>query len=432
MVRPPLPPKRLSLRVLHVVGLLAAFAALMAGQHLATAQGTNGDTALAQTPLFVSESYPPLNMLVMGRDHKLYYEAYNDASDLDGDGVIDVGYKPAKIDYYGYFNNNVCYSYSENGNQSKFTPSVAATGTKKKQCDGSTWSGDFLNYLTTSRMDAMRRVLYGGTRKTDTTSSTVLEGAFIPRDAHSWGKAYDPAKDAKSYNIQDYAPLAQPAAGTRHLFAVSTTDQSGDGAVPRLRVLNDSKFQIWEWVSKEQPVAQYNCIDNSTACEQGAGAPFEILPSSAYRNLTITTWKSDGATPNDRTALDSYFTTTKAAGVACGTGSLSAINTQGPNNNPFVPGANNCAQDRYITEITGEIYIPTATSYTFAVDGDDAVDVSIENSVPIGWYGGHGGNRAQDSLQSHSGTITFGSAGWKTLKFRHVEGAGDDHWGLAM
>ncbi|PZQ74611.1 MAG: hypothetical protein DI563_11800, partial [Variovorax paradoxus] len=158
---------------------------LFAGQHLANAQATT-ESALAQTPLFVSQGYPPLNMLVMGRDHKMYYEAYNDASDLDGDGVIDVGYKPDKIDYYGYFNNNACYTYDND----MFRPVAAATGTKKKQCDGTKWSGDFLNYLTTSRMDAMRRVLYGGTRNVDTATSTVLQGSYIPRDAHSWGKAY--------------------------------------------------------------------------------------------------------------------------------------------------------------------------------------------------------------------------------------------------
>ncbi|WP_412180241.1 hypothetical protein [Variovorax paradoxus] len=162
-------------RVFHTVGLLTAGAAMLFGQHLATAQDA-GDTGLAQTPLFVSESNPPLNMLVMGRDHKLYYEAYNDASDLNGDGVIDVGYKPNQIDYYGYFNNNACYEY---GND-KFTPVAAATGDKKKICaGGNRWSGDFLNYLTTSRMDAIRRVLYGGTRVIDTATSTVLQGAYV-------------------------------------------------------------------------------------------------------------------------------------------------------------------------------------------------------------------------------------------------------------
>lgn len=425
MVRPP--SRRLTFRFMHAIGLAAAAVALLTGQHLATAQGV-GSTALAQTPLFVSESYPPLNMLVMGRDHKLYYEAYNDASDLDGDGVIDVGYKPDKIDYYGYFNNNACYTYSD----AKFSPSAAATGTKKKQCDGTTWSGDFLNYLTTSRMDAMRRVLYGGTRVEDTTTSTVLQGSFIPRDAHSWGKAYDPTRDIAVYDIRQYAPLAQPVSGTRHLFAVTTTDQSGDGAIPILRVLNDSKYQIWEWVSKEQPVAQKNCIDNGTLCEQAAGSTYDILPSSAYRNLTIKTWRSSGATPVNSAGMDSFFVNNAIASRLCGTGSVSAIDTQGANNNPFVPGANSCTQDNYITEIAGEIYIPAAGSYTFAVDGDDAVDVSIENSAPIGWYGGHAGNRSQEGLDSHSGSISFGSAGWKTLKFRHVEGTGGDLWGLAL
>lgn len=32
-------------------------------------------------PPFVSAGVPPLVMLVIGRNHKLYYEAYNDASD---------------------------------------------------------------------------------------------------------------------------------------------------------------------------------------------------------------------------------------------------------------------------------------------------------------------------------------------------------------
>src|SRR5690554_5832537 len=144
---------------------------------------------LAQTPIFVNSSVPPLNMLVMGRDHKLYYEAYNDASDLDGDGVLDVGFKPA-IDYYGYFNNRACYKYQN----SRFEPTSVAGGSDGKQCS-SAWSGNFLNYLATSRMDALRKVLYGGYRVTDSTSQTILRTAFIPQDAHSWGKEYDPGRD---------------------------------------------------------------------------------------------------------------------------------------------------------------------------------------------------------------------------------------------
>ncbi|RZL65300.1 MAG: fimbrial assembly protein [Variovorax sp.] len=414
-------------RATHFVGLAAAVAALLFGQHLATAQTTPGDTALAQTPLFVSDSYPPLNMLVMGRDHKLYYEAYNDASDLDGDGVIDVGYKPDTIDYYGYFNNNACYSHSAD----TFKPTAVATGTKKKQCDGTTWSGDFLNYLTTSRMDAMRRVLYGGMRVTDTAASTVLQASFIPRDAHSWGKAYDPARDLATYDIAKYAPLGQPVANTRHLFAVTTTAQSGDGAIPVLRVLNDSKFQIWEWVSKEQPVAQNNCIDNNTSCERGAASDeFSMLPSSAFQDLTITTWKFNTSIPGNAADMSSRFTTFANTANLCGSGTISAINITGGNNNPY-NGINGCTHEHYLTQIDGKVYIPAAGNYTFAIDGDDAVELQINGST-LGWYGGHGSNRSQGNLQTYSKQVYFDSAGWKTLRFRHVEGTGDDNWGLAL
>ena len=48
---------------------------------------------LADTPLFLTQHAPPLNLLVLGRDHKLYYEAYNDYTDSYNYGVIDIGYK---------------------------------------------------------------------------------------------------------------------------------------------------------------------------------------------------------------------------------------------------------------------------------------------------------------------------------------------------
>src|SRR5688572_20797566 len=79
---------------------------------------------LSAAPLFISPAVAPLNMLVVGRDHKLYYEAYNDASDLNGDGKIDTGYKgylpnptpqnptAGGIDYYGYFDSYKCYTYA--------------------------------------------------------------------------------------------------------------------------------------------------------------------------------------------------------------------------------------------------------------------------------------------------------------------------------
>ncbi|MGL4230876.1 MAG: pilus assembly protein [Casimicrobium sp.] len=195
---------------------------------------------------------PPLVLLTMGRDEKLVAPAYNDYSDIDGDGLTDIGYKTnADFKYFGNFSSELCYTYDTT--RKRFEPSARTT---TKRCSGA-WSGDFLNYVTTSRIDALRRSLYGGKRVVDTEDETVIERANVPHDSHVWGKEYDPA--IHTYSITDYTPLAQPAAGRRHLFANVTLLGTTD---PLLRVLTSRTERIWNWVLKETPVGSDNSLDN--------------------------------------------------------------------------------------------------------------------------------------------------------------------------
>ncbi len=413
----------------RLIGRLQIALIAIAAGGLAASQLVYGqDNAISQTPLFVSQAQPPLNMLVMGRDHKLYYEAYNDASDLNGDGVVDVGYKPGLISYYGNFNNSVCYSY-EGG---IFVPKEVAIGANKIECSGK-WSGDFLNYLTTSRMDAIRRVLYGGSRLEDTADKTVLAGSYIPRDAHAWGKAYDPLRD--DYDITKYTPLSKPALYTRHLFAV-TTQAEAKGTVPVLRVLNDSQLQIWNWVSIEGPAGQDKCW-GGVDCAQPA-SKYAIMGSNWYKDLTITTWKWSSTSetlPLTELEMDAFFTKNAIPGNLCGTADINDINTTGSGNNPFPGGERNCQMDNYLTKIQGKIFIPSNAAnaaYKFSVDGDDSVDAKIGSSR-WGWYNGHANNRANYESPSSrvSGSFASGS-GWKDIEFRHIENTGGDNWGLAV
>mgnify|MGYP000031663863 FL=1 len=208
---------------------------------------------IAQAPLLQAQTVPPLVLLTVGRDEKLFNAAYNDYSDINGDGIIDVGYKP-NIQYFGYFDSYKCYNY--NSGNSRFEPAAVSSN---KKCSGN-WSGDFLNYITTSRIDALRRVMYGGRRSTDTATLTVLERSFIPQDAHTWGREYDSAVD--TYSISDYTPLAQPTTGTRHFFA--NTSRNGNRNDPLMRVLLNRSERIYNWVAKEGPVAD-NVLDGSGA-----------------------------------------------------------------------------------------------------------------------------------------------------------------------
>ena len=232
------------------VSKLTTLAFMSVWSLLTIQSATTAPLNLRDVPIFLNESVAPLNMLVVGRDHKLYYEAYNDASDLNGDGVLDVGFRPS-ITYYGYFDSQTCYTYSTD----RYLPAGGA-GTNNT-CTG-LWSGNWLNYMTTARIDALRKVLYGGRRYVDTATDTVLERTHIPQDAHSWGKQYTSVA-VDGYDITQYAPLALPTPGRRHLFA-NTTLLSDGAQLPRFRVAVDRLEPIWEWVSKERPVAGGNTI----------------------------------------------------------------------------------------------------------------------------------------------------------------------------
>jgi len=379
----------------------------------------------AQTPLFVSRATPPLNMLVMGRDHKLYYEAYNDASDLNGDGIIDVDYKgylstaQGGIDYFGYFNSNVCYTYTDG----TFVPTALATN---KRCS-SQWSGDYLNYLTTSRMDALRKVLYGGFRVTDTESKTLLQGAYIPRDAHAWGKEY---KATDGYNITDFTPLSQPASGFHHMFAVVSKTQ--DSGIPQLRVLTNTTFRVWNWVSKERPVAMDQCVTSTggTAnCTSGGPSPagWALVPADVLSNVTVTTWKDNVGSPTNRSEMDSLFNNHSGNSARCGSGPAAQI-FKDRDGNPFKD--NGCTDDNYHSLITATFTPPSTATYTFAVDGDDAVDLRIGSTYVASWYGGHGNDRSDNGLNQHSGSIALTGGQSYQITFRHEEGSGGDNWGL--
>jgi type IV pilus assembly protein PilY1 len=247
-----------AVNVIKYISLLTTMAATWALSITATLAAVS--QVPAQAPLFVNDSVPPLNMLVVGRDHKLFFPAYNDASDLDGDGSIDIRYKPS-IDYLGYFDSLTCYNYSGG----YFTANSNTTKANLKKCPGS-WSGDYLNYLTTSRADALRKVLYGGYRSTDTTDQTILERAYIPTDAHTWGKEYrSPTVDG--YNLSDYTPFANPTGSNYALFANNT-----QSSAPLLRVLpNVSNIRIFGWVSRE--VTQGGLVATNTSFQDVVVVP---------------------------------------------------------------------------------------------------------------------------------------------------------------
>ena len=153
--------------------------------------------AITLTPLppFLTETKgAPMVMLNMSKDHQLFFKAYNEFSDLDGDGVIETQYKHS-YKYYGYFDNERCYTYSADNRFVPFSKVDAAGYCTNAAANN--WNGNFMNWATMARMDVIRRILYGGFRAVDeataatpSVGTTVLERAHLPSDAHAFAKYY--------------------------------------------------------------------------------------------------------------------------------------------------------------------------------------------------------------------------------------------------
>jgi len=260
--------------------------------------------SIKSKPLIGNISAAPLILLTMQRDGRIFSEAYDNASDLNGDGVMDTKYKPAMqkyedgnaqtdksgkaviIDYYGYFDSHKCYQYknysyrdASSAAQSVYAFVPIGDTDASKKCTAYTadtttltgpWSGDFLNYLTTTRLDALRKVLYGGKRyvdfaynSTSTKSATVLERANVPQDTHAFGKEYT-SEAVDGYKISDYTPLTAPATGKRHLFANVTLGKTSDNKPPLVRIVQNNDNRIWDWLNSEFNYVATNTINGGT------------------------------------------------------------------------------------------------------------------------------------------------------------------------
>lgn len=204
----------------------------------------------SQVPLFLKSSAKPHIALVMSLDQELSKKAYSDYSNLDGGllSMADTTYRN-NFSYYGYFNSDWCYTYNDTGtaSTSHFTPSVQANN---HQCAASTaWSGNFLNWVSMTRMDILRKVLFGGKRSVDSTTQTILERAYIPSDVHAFVKVYDAA------DIALYTPFAN-ASGSKRSFCNVSTDSTTNG-YPVIRTAAANTTGYYSWASTEGSQCQF-------------------------------------------------------------------------------------------------------------------------------------------------------------------------------
>ncbi|MDR1607749.1 MAG: hypothetical protein LBT38_04990 [Deltaproteobacteria bacterium] len=297
----------------------------------------------------------PQVLLVLSKDYKMFQQAYNELTDMDGDGRIDTGFNP-KVEYYGYYDSKSCYKYvgtinrggDQNGYFQRSGPTIpdksqeelnairdrnlgsgvnvrAARSTlgicQEPHTDQSgTFSGNWLNYVVTTRMDVIRKVLYGGYRFNDTPGATILEPSMVARDSNSWGtdvladnRWEDETPMTDYYDISKYTPFPKPGANKAHFFA-RTRNTSGAGNFPVIEsLLNADKKSFlasstitgangryFDWVLQDGPNPSSNRLATASAirsyglkvmvCERdniGAGEDCRLYPKGGLKPVGL-------------------------------------------------------------------------------------------------------------------------------------------------
>lgn len=320
-------------KIAIVAGLVFSACFFVAVDKAAAAQTTYtpvmGDYCVQ--PPFLSGYVPPQVLFTLGKDHKFFYPAYNDSSDIDGDGQLDVGYKHSIV-YTGYFDPNKCYDYQTLTGKLVFVPtSITAT----RYCDGTKWSGNFLNWVAMSRADIVKKVLYGGNRTRDTSAGigeTYLSGEGIPQDGHAWGKEYDGA------DIQSLVPTAKGVVnGHKALFCVVHNGANNDDfklssnstPIAQFRMLpdmqaavfnpyaaqnNNTGLRIWDWVNVEMNTATSTNICSLTGMDVNSNGGVDVIASFPVQKYEVTVKVCDvtvGVEDNCKT----YGSNTKPRGL---------------------------------------------------------------------------------------------------------------------
>jgi MSHA biogenesis protein MshQ len=148
----------------------------------------------------------------------------------------------------------------------------------------------------------------------------------------------------------------------------------------------------------------------SCAVEPQCSVPDTGLVRKVYDTTGYNTY------PANHAEYENLINTYGTVSNLYGTDVVGEINGTG---NPFG------SDDYYLTVFKGYIYVDTDGIYTFAVDGDDAVELMIDNAVVAYWYGGHG----RCNCTTHSGAVNL-TSGYHLIEYRHQERTGGDNYYL--
>ncbi|WP_432455990.1 DUF6701 domain-containing protein [Agarivorans sp. QJM3NY_29] len=174
--------------------------------------------------------------------------------------------------------------------------------------------------------------------------------------------------------------------------------------------------------SKVYGVANAGEVDFSPMCE-GTYTPPPVCPAGLnFSTYDSRPWNSERK-PRSPENAKQYQKLVKQQAVEkyyLGSSILTRINGGGRDVNPH-----SSQQDYYLGIISGYLNAPESGTYQFAVDGDDAVELLIDEQVVTGYYGLH-----SKSEQPQNRVSLNLAKGWHKVEFRYHEHTGNEYYYL--
>lgn len=184
-------PMRYGTRPVRALAAVAALLAAAAGLFVAVAQTSPPDlpaVALSDVPLMAAaQGDKPAMALALSVEYPTVGAQYMPpGTDPSSPILLDRSYANT-TEYIGYYDANSCYRYIDAPTE---TPPSGMTAQDLKRFDRvgpatnrmceNAFSGNFLNWATSSAVDMMRMALSGGDRYVDTPAMTILQRAVLP------------------------------------------------------------------------------------------------------------------------------------------------------------------------------------------------------------------------------------------------------------
>lgn len=278
------------------------------------------------------------------------------------------------IEYLGYFDANSCYNYNDTptavtgyttADLKRFDRSGAATS---HGCGGSGFSGNFMNWATSSAIDVLRLGLTGGDRIVDTADLTVLQRAVL-RNGGFYNDSNFPAKQLTSALANDAVPSALRGSHTGNIWVANclnrvhfgtqstgscsspgnnsnlgaTSTSSSTGIVSYSGTLTGfpstscasengtcsftGTYQVAYGANSSWAIGTFT---NGTACTNGVfGDPLSGTAKACY--ISTTAWTPPTSTASVLTTDNFFYTRVKV----CDTASSTLVDTRKYNNEDY-------------------------------------------------------------------------------------------------